>query len=118
MYNYVPFLITSFILSLSRFLPSSIFHFQNNTFNAVVVTDRNQSYAVFGYQCGEINWGDEAIIGFRASGTLFDSHPLSSGAATDVDCTGGEFTPLVYNLTRGHTLNGMVVKEHCTPMNV
>ena len=97
-----------FLFTLSSFLPPFL---QNNTFAAAVVTDRRQSYAVFAYECGGINWGDEAVIGFKGSGSLFDSHPLSSGAATDVDCTEGEVTTLVYNLIRGHTLNGTVVKD-------
>ena len=51
---------------------------KENNFQAVVVTNGVQSYAVFTYKCGELNWvRNRAGIGFSASSTLFANHPLS-----------------------------------------
>ena len=56
---------------------------QGNNFQAVVATDGFQSFAVFTYQCGGLNWirgTAGASIGFSAksgSGYAFANHPFS-----------------------------------------
>ena len=42
-----------------------------------MATDGNQSYAVFTYQCGELNWVNNASIGFSAGPNFFANHPFS-----------------------------------------
>ena len=50
---------------------------QNNTFQAIVITNGTKSYAVYTYKCGELQWSNEATIGFNAGGEFYDNHPLS-----------------------------------------
>lgn len=72
--------------------------FQHNNFTAIFMTDFRQSYAVFSYNCSDINWGDHAIIGYKASDEDFEEHPLSGHNATLVDCLQGNSTDVFYNL--------------------
>ena len=38
-----------------------------NTFEGILITDGNfNSYAVFIYRCGDINWALNTVIGYRA----------------------------------------------------
>ena len=44
----------------------------------VLATDGIQSFAVFTYKCGELNWShNRASIGFSASSSVFANHRLS-----------------------------------------
>ena len=54
-------------------------YMQGNNFQVVVATDGNQSFAVFTYQCGGLNWvqGVGATIGFSASKYFFANNPFS-----------------------------------------
>ena len=60
---------------------------QNNTLGSAVVTDGTRSYAVFSYNCGGINHGNDAVVGFRATESFAEYHPLSFGNATEIGCT-------------------------------
>ncbi len=53
------------------------FFLQNNTFQACLITNGTKSYAVYTYQCGELQWSNEATIGFNAGGDIYENHPLS-----------------------------------------
>ena len=62
----------------------------------VVVTDGVQSYAVFTYQCGQLNWvvGNSTSIGFSASSTMFANHPLSRQSnVNDIACLNQQYSP-------------------------
>ena len=51
---------------------------QENNYQAVLLTDGTQSYTVFTYKCGELNWvRDAAAIGFSAGPSLYANHLLS-----------------------------------------
>ena len=68
-----------------------------------------QSFTVFTYQCGELNWvqGSSAGIGFSASSTLFANHPLSQQAnVNNIACLNQTCPPwndVVYQL---NSING------------
>ena len=64
------------------------------------MTDHRQSYAAFEYKCGDINWGDDAIIGYKASRRRFEEFELSGYNATQIDCLEENTTILLYNLTQ------------------
>ena len=53
---------------------------QTNTYQAIVITNHEESYAVFTYNCGELQWtGLDTFptIGFySASDGIFENHPL------------------------------------------
>ena len=68
------------------------FILQNNTFEGVLITDGEISYAVFIYQCGAINWSNRAVlIGYKSglidSDTIARYHPASfSDTALQLGC--------------------------------
>ena len=58
-------------------ISTSTFYFQTNTFQSVLITDGTKSYAVYTYQCGEMEWGDESTIGFNAGQDYYENHPVT-----------------------------------------
>ena len=65
-----------------------------------MVTDGTRSYAIFSYGCGNVNHGNDAVVGFRATERFAEYHPLSFGNATKIGCAGsGEFNLLLFDLT-------------------
>ena len=84
-------------------------HTQQNNFQAVVVTNGLQSYTVFTYQCGELNWklgysSFRASIGYSVKYTSFVNHPFSQQAnVTDIACLNQHCPPwtnVVYKISR------------------
>jgi len=67
------------------------------------VTDGVQSYALFTYKCGEMEWSGGATIGFGASDELYANLRLSgSSQANAVACLNSpttEWSNLLYKLT-------------------
>ena len=64
-----------------------------NTFQAAIVTDYEQSYVLFGYNCGEMTWSSSAtyptspVIGFNGGGVIYKNHALSySKKSHDIAC--------------------------------
>lgn len=60
----------------------------------MVVSNTYQTYAVFTYKCGDIQWSgvnrnQGAVIGFDAQGNYFGNHPLSGSSSIGdaVSCT-------------------------------
>ncbi|CAI8033001.1 Low-density lipoprotein receptor-related protein 6, partial [Geodia barretti] len=77
-----------------------------NSFQAIIVTDHtNQTYAVFTYKCGDLNWARTPTIGFNAASLFYENYELSgSPNAESMDCTNGpgsEYFNLMYNITAG-----------------
>ncbi|CAI8034981.1 Vitellogenin receptor [Geodia barretti] len=61
--------------------------FDTSTFQAVLITDDYDSYAVFIYQCGGMEWGG-ATIGWSYSRNLYEEHYLSEAYYSyDIGCT-------------------------------
>ena len=79
---------------------------QENNFQVVVATNGTKSYAVFTYQCGQLNWvvGNGASIGFSASSTFFANHPLSQkNTVNDIACFNQQCPPwsnVVYQINK------------------
>ena len=77
----------------------SLFLFlQKNTFQGLLITDYNVSYAVFTYKCEDLNFpnGNKAVIGFVAPDGLHYNHPLSlSNQTASIDCLYYPKTPWV-----------------------
>ena len=59
---------------------------QTNTFQGIVITNGYQSYTVFTYRCGSMQWSGNAVIGFKASSTLSEVHQLSGSSANSIAC--------------------------------
>ena len=76
---------------------------QENNYQVVLLTDGTQSYAVFTYKCGELNWVRVAAgIGFSAGPSLYANHPLSRRSnVRRIACLNSPESPwsnVVYNL--------------------
>ena len=76
---------------------------QTNTYQAIVITDGIQAYAVFTYDCARMQtpgYYKYATIGFNARGEYYQNHPFSGlSVANNVACDGGsQWNTLVYRL--------------------
>ena len=71
------FLITLTSLYLISTSYTYTFALQTNTYQGVVVTNGQQSYALFLYQCDQMGWSGNATIGFSAAGSFYQNHFLS-----------------------------------------
>ncbi len=76
-----------------------------NTFQAIAISNGAESYALFTYKCGEMEWSGQAVIGYNG-GSLSDyyfNHPLSgSDDAQTIACQefpGSVWTNLLYNIS-------------------
>ena len=82
--------------------------FQENTWQAILISNGTDSYAIFTYHCGDINWSRSTVIGYNAAGVVYMNHPLSGGSLPgDLDCRNApdsNWTNILYNLT-GSILN-------------
>lgn len=63
-----------------------IFFVQTNTFQGIVITNGYQSFTVFTYRCGSMQWSGNAVIGFKANSELSSIHEFSGRNAKSVAC--------------------------------
>ena len=78
---------------------------QENNYQVVLLTDGTQSYTVFTYKCGELNWGTSSTgIGFSAGPSLYANHPLSRRSnVRSIACLNSPQSPwsnVVYKVNR------------------
>ena len=50
---------------------------QDNTFQAILVTNGTKSYSIFTYKCGEIEWSGPVSVGYNAPPNTYYNHPLT-----------------------------------------
>ena len=85
------------------------FFLQTNTYQGVLVTDGVQSYALYTYRCGEMEWSGGATIGFGASDELYANLRLSGSAGVlAVACLNSpttEWSNILYNLALDSGMN-------------
>ena len=78
---------------------------QTNTFQGILITDGKQSYTVFIYQCGSMEWYRSPTIGFQADSTLYKNHDLSGKSTSeDIACLNAprsNWSNVVYKLDSG-----------------
>ena len=95
--------IVSIVLFIATLL-ALFFELQTNTFQGVLVTDYSRSFAVFTYNCGDLDFSNGATIGFSSGDGLFANHPaIQRGSALSIACLNQPVTPwvnVVYELTR------------------
>ena len=57
-------------------------YIQENTFQAILITDGTYSYTIFTYKCGFMQWDRYATIGIKADANYFiNNHPSSNAVA-------------------------------------
>lgn len=77
---------------------------RTNSFQALVVTDGDNSYAIFVYHCCLMQWfGWRVAIGFNSDGFgLYENHPLSlltdAGAVACLNRPFSDWTNVIYRL--------------------
>ena len=75
---------------------------QRNSFQGVLVTDEVDSYTVFIYRCGHMEWSDEpTTIGFKTD-SFFLNNPYSGNNANNISCASSpqsEWSNVLYPLT-------------------
>ncbi|CAI8020988.1 Alpha-tectorin [Geodia barretti] len=76
--------------------------FSTSTFQAVLITDGYDSYAVFIYQCGGMGWGG-ATIGWGYTTYLYEEHYLSEASySNDIGCTySSTSSAIIYDVYSG-----------------
>lgn len=103
-------LVTLFVWHYSCYFPTKIiFNSQRNSFQGIVVTDGEQSFAVFTYNCNMLQWSglyEHAVIGTNTGSGVefpaFQNHQLSSlPQVTMVACA---------NLNRGIQWSDVIYK--------
>lgn len=73
---------------------------QTNTYEGIVITNGQQSYALFTYQCGRMEWSGGATIGFNAAGNFYRNHHFSGANARNIACIKTPVTNLIYQLSK------------------
>ncbi|CAI8021006.1 Alpha-tectorin [Geodia barretti] len=89
--------------------------FSTSTFQAVLITDGYDSYAVFIYQCGGMGWGG-ATIGWGYTTYLYEEHYLSEASySNDIGCTySSTSSAIIYDVYSGKrtTFQAQMIQRH------
>lgn len=72
-----------------------------NTFQGVIITDGELTYAVFIYECGGMEWG-RGVIGWQFNTTTFEANPLSGQENNyEIGCTcSNKYSAIAYTLSK------------------
>lgn len=73
--------------------------FQENTFQAILITDGTYSYTVFTYKCGLMEWGSSVTIGYNAAGDSYDNYDPSSPEIACLNYPLSNWSNVVYLLS-------------------
>ena len=60
--------------------------------------DQSNSYAIFIYECGLLQWDSSATIGYNAGPEHYDNHDPSSNAVACVNYPANNFSNVFYTL--------------------
>ena len=77
--------------------------FKANTFQGVLITNGFQSFTVFTYRCGSMQWSGNAVVGFKADDHLYEIHSLSGSSANSIACLnspGSVWSNVIYQLCK------------------
>ena len=79
---------------------------QTNTFQGVLVTDFERSYAIYTYFCGDLGFSGNVTIGFATGDGMFADHESTlSGNAQSIACLNIPDSPWV-NIVYGISSSG------------
>ena len=70
-------------------IDTTIIFLQTNNYQAILITNNLDTYVLYVYTCGEMQWSSlgqsrAAVVGYNAEGNFFQNHP-SSGFSTIAD---------------------------------
>ena len=72
---------------------------QENTFQAILITDGIYTYSIFIYKCGLLEWDNGVTIGFSAASDPYANHSPSSSEIACLNMENSNFTNVVYRLS-------------------
>ena len=72
---------------------------QENTFQAILITDGNYTYTIFIYQCGLMEWDNGATIGFNAGGDPYANNNPSTSAVACLNSPNSNYSNVVFLLS-------------------
>lgn len=75
------------------------FYLQENTFQAILITDGEYSYTVFTYMCGLMEWDNGATIGFVAAGGQYANNDPSSSDVACENSPDSKWNNVIYRLS-------------------
>jgi len=82
---------------------------QTNTYQGIVVTNGDQSYALFTYRCGQLGWSGGATIGFSAAGDFYYNYKMSgTSSVKNVACENSpesSWTNIIYQLSKYYLMH-------------
>ena len=72
-----------------------------NTFQGILISDGETSYAVFIYECGGMEWSG-GVIGWQASSSDYEAHSLSGDSDNDdIGCRySSSYSAVVYPICK------------------
>ena len=76
-----------------------------NTFQSILITDGTDTYAVFIYECGAMEWGG-GVIGWQADPSLYVSQSSSGDSDNnEIGCQySSSYSAIVYKLSKFNIL--------------
>ena len=58
-------------------LHTYLIFFQTNTYQAIIISDGQSSFAIFTYNCQQMEWSGDVGIGINGDGRFYVNHILS-----------------------------------------
>jgi hypothetical protein len=74
---------------------------EENTFQAILITDGTYSYAIFTYQCGLMGWDNGATVGYTAAGNPFENNDPSSSDVACLNLPDSDVSNTIFRLSDG-----------------
>lgn len=75
------------------------YHVQENTFQAILITDGTYSYTLFTYNCELTEWDNGVTIGYSAGGDPFDNNNPSSSEVACLNQPFSNYSNVIYLLS-------------------
>ena len=72
---------------------------QENSFQAILITDGTHSYSIFTYDCSRTEWGSSVTIGINAAGDFYDNYDPSSSDIACLNTPYSNITNVIYLLS-------------------
>lgn len=84
---------------IALYNPCCILSLDQNTFQAIIVSDGDYSYTIFTYKCGLMNWDNGATIGYNAGGDPYANNDPSSSDVACVNNPDSDWSNVIYQLS-------------------
>lgn len=82
-----------------RYFLICFFKIQENTFEAILITDGTYSYTIFTYQCGLLEWDNGVVIGFKGSGDFYANNDPSTLDVACLNSPTSVYSSIIYLLS-------------------